>query len=108
MLSQLLGYLIVSIAGLPVPAPVVGLVFLFVYLLLKQQVPQSLLRASSVLLPLLPLFLLPASVGIVEHSNLLLENATAITAALVISLLASIAITPFVFQFFMRVFRNNQ
>jgi len=106
MVSQLLGYLTVIQFNLPIPSPVLGLVYLFGYLLILQHIPESLIKVASVLLPLLPLFLLPASVGIVEHGALLRENALAITVTLVVSLVIPMLITPFIFQFFIRLFHR--
>ena len=84
-----------------------GLVYLFAYLLLKGHIPDSLLKVASVLLPLLPLFLIPASAGIVEHGGLLTEDGAAIALALIASLVLSIIVTPFIFIFFTRVFNKE-
>ena len=47
---QLLGEFTVSAAGIPVPGPVVGMVLLFVFLLVKGSVPEQLASVSSGLL----------------------------------------------------------
>lgn len=106
MLFQLLGHLMVIGLGIPIPSPVVGLVLLFGFLLIKGHVPESLLSVANVLLPLLPLFLIPASVGIIQHGDLLMEDGLAITAAILGSITVSILVVPYIFLFFIRLFRK--
>lgn len=107
MLFQLLGHLMASSLGIPIPSPVIGLVLLFGFLLMKGHVPESLLKVANVLLPLLPLFLIPASAGIIQHGDLLRQDGWAITASLLISLTVSIVLIPHIFQFFIRLFRQR-
>ena len=107
ILFQLFGHMMVVAFGLPIPSPVLGLVFLFIFLLIKGHLPESLLTVSSVLLPLLPLFLIPASAGIIEHGPLLEKDGLAIAVALLVSLTASILITPYLFIFFTRLLRKQ-
>ena len=108
ILFQLLGHLTVQGLGWPIPSPVMGLVFLFAFLVLRGSVPESLYKVSGVLLPLLPLFLIPASAGIVEHGALLQEDGVAIAIALVVSLVVSVMGGPFLFQFFIRLFGRQR
>lgn len=105
-LFQLFGHITVVLVGLPIPSPVMGLVYLFGFLLIKGHIPAPLQQVASVLLPLLPLFLIPASAGIVEHGDLLKDDALAITLALLVSLIVSILVTPYLFLFFARLFRK--
>jgi len=107
ILFQLLGHLIVVGLAIPIPSPVVGLVLLFVYLLIKGHVPASLLGAANILLPLLPLFLIPASAGIIQYGDLIMEDGVAIVAALLGSLTISILVVPHIFLFFIRLFRSQ-
>lgn len=107
ILFQMFGHIVVVAVGLPIPSPVMGLVFLFVFLLIKGHIPEPLLNVSTVLLPLLPLFLIPASAGIIEHGALLQKDGAAIAIALLVSLTISILVTPYIFLFFIRVFRNR-
>lgn len=103
MLFNLLGYWLVLWLGLPVPAAVAGLVLLLVFLLLWRSIPQPLVEAAPRLLPLLPLFLIPASSGVVEYSALLEDEWFPIVLALVLSVLASFVATPLLFRFFLRL-----
>jgi holin-like protein len=103
----MLGYLLVSSLSLPIPAAVLGLVLLFVFLLVHGHVSDSLIKVTSTILPLLPLFLIPASAGIIQHGGLLQADGVAIATALIVSLLMSILVIPFIFMFFIRLFRKN-
>ena len=103
MLFNLLGYGITVGLNLPIPAPVVGLVLLLIYLLVRGSLEAPLAEASAKLLPLLPLFLIPASAGVVEYGALVRNEWLPILLALVISLVVSFVATPFLFRFFLRV-----
>lgn len=106
-LFQLLGHITVVLFGLPIPSPVIGLVYLFCFLLAKGHIPDPLLKMATVLLPLLPLFLIPASAGIIEYGKLLQDDGFAIACALLVSLVVSILVTPYIFLFFARVFNKE-
>lgn len=103
MLFNLLGYALVVWLQLPIPAPVAGLVMLLVYLLARGTIPGSLVDATSKLLPLLPLFLIPASAGVVEYGALVRNEWLPIMLALVISVVVSFVVTPLLFRFFVRL-----
>ena len=107
LLFQLLGHVLVGAFNLPIPPPVLGLVLLFCYLLVRGQADESLVKTTSILLPLLPLFLIPAGAGIVQHHSLLANEWIPIAVALSVSLVASLVIVPFVFLFFIRLFRKQ-
>ena len=103
MIFNLLGYALVQGFDLPIPAPVIGLVLLLVFLLIRGSISESLAEATSKLLPLLPLFLIPASAGVVEYGALVKKEWLPILLALVVSLLVSFLVTPFLFRFFVRL-----
>lgn len=103
MLFNLLGYGLVTLLNLPIPAPVAGLVILLAFLMLQGSLSESLAKAAIRLLPLLPLFLIPASVGVVEHGEVIRKEWLPITLALTLSLVASFLATPFLFRFFVRL-----
>lgn len=104
LLFQFLGFLVVSLLALPIPSPVMGLLLLFLSLLLRGNLSDPLVKVSSVLLPLLPLFLIPASAAIIQHKALLLDDGVAITTAIVVSLVVTIIATPYIFYFFIKLF----
>lgn len=104
---QLLGYMLATLFNWPIPAPVVGIVLLFLTLLVLRRIPDSLAHTSTVLLPLLPLFLIPASTAIIEYGALLQRDGWIMAIALTLSLVVSFALIPFIFLFFIRLFGKD-
>lgn len=67
VIFQLAGEATVHLFALPVPGPVVGLVFLYGALITRGSVPDDLRATSNVLLQHLMLFLVPATTGLMLH-----------------------------------------
>ena len=67
VILQLAGEATVRLFALPVPGPVVGLVFLYGALIARGSVPDDLRATSNVLLQHLMLFLVPATTGLMLH-----------------------------------------
>lgn len=93
LLCQLAGELLVTGLGLPLPGPVAGMVALFAILTIVGKVPEKLSRISDALLSNLSLLFVPAGVGIMTHFALLKEDWAALGTALIVSTLATIAVT---------------
>ncbi len=96
---QLVGEFAVSAAAVPVPGPVVGMILLFVFLLIKGSVPEQLANVSSGLLNNLSLMFVPAGVGVMVHFEVLGNDALPISVALVTSTLLTIAVTALLMNF---------
>ena len=90
---QALGELLSKFALPFIPGPVSGLVLLLVFLSLRGHVPASIDLVGSSVLQHLGLLFIPASVGVVLYLPILKANAWAIATALVVSVLATIAVT---------------
>jgi holin-like protein len=99
-LFQALGELISKFALPFIPGPVLGLVLLLAFLVLRGRVPASMDLVGSGILQHLGLLFIPASVGVVLYLPLLQANAWAITAALVLSVVATVAVTALVLKLF--------
>ncbi|SOE18775.1 putative effector of murein hydrolase LrgA (UPF0299 family) [Hoeflea halophila] len=99
---QLVGELVTRFLGLPVPGPVAGMVLLFVLLLVKGTVPKDVGAVADSLLRHLALLFVPAGVGVMAHLDLLGQDWLPITAALVGSTLATIAVTALVMSWLAR------
>ena len=96
LFCQLAGDLLVNVAELPVPGPVIGLFLLFILLLVKRRVPAALEQVSTGLLTHMSLFFVPAGAGVVLHLALIGEEWPAIVSALLISTVAAIVVTALV------------
>jgi len=75
------------------PGPVLGLVLLLAYLTVRGHLPASIDLVGSGILQHLGLLFIPASVGVVLYLPILQTHAWAIAATLVVSVLATIAVT---------------
>lgn len=90
---QLAGEFIIGATGLSVPGPVLGMVFLFCYLLVLGSIPDDLSTVSDGLLNHLSLLFVPAGVGIMLHFKLLGDDLFAIAVALIVSTTFTIIVT---------------
>ncbi len=90
---QLIGELLVSFTGLPVPGPVIGMLLLFAGLLLHGSLPEDLGHVADALITNLSLLFVPAGVGVMLHLKLLGDELLPISIALVASTLITIAIS---------------
>jgi holin-like protein len=93
---QLLGELAVTSANVPFPGPVAGMVLLFLFLLIKGEIPEALSNVSGALLTNLSLMFVPAGVGVMVHFKLLGSDALPLSLALIFSTLLTIVITAMV------------
>ena len=102
LLCQLAGEVIVRGLGLPMPGPVVGLLFLLLLLLARDRfvaLARGPLRqdgvenASRGLLAHLSLLFVPAGVGVVQKLDLVAEHGVAVAAVLAISVVVTLLVT---------------
>lgn len=71
---QLLGTFIQKILQAPVPAVVIGMLLLFMFLCLTKGKPIALIQTGSWLTGLLPLFFIPVGTGIMIYASLIWQN----------------------------------
>lgn len=95
---QLAGELLAQATGLPVPGPVCGMVLLYLGLVVRGSVPAALADVGAALLGNLSLLFIPAGVGVMLHAGLLSRNWLALSVALVVSTVLTIAVTALVMQ----------
>ena len=98
LVCQLLGEALVRLVDLPVPGPVLGLVFLLVLLALRRSVPKDLETTAGGLLKHLSLLFVPAGVGVLQHLDRIQAEWLAIAAALLVSSAATIVVTAVVMR----------
>ncbi len=93
LVCQLIGEAIVRYLTLPVPGPVIGMVLLFAFLMVRGKVSDDLAKTTGTLLDNLSLLFVPAGVGVILYADLIAAEWKAILAALIVSTLATIAVT---------------
>ena len=116
LLCQLAGEVIVRGLVLPMPGPVVGLVFLLLLLLARDRF--AVLRrgplqgdgvesASRGLLANLSLLFVPAGVGVVQKLDLLASHGVAIILVLALSVVVTLLVTVLIFRLVSRLLRQQ-
>lgn len=108
LVCQLIGEFAVTKLDAPFPGPVVGMVLLFVFLLLKGEVPEQLGNVSNALLNNLSLLFVPAGVGVMVHVNLLGTDLWPLSIAMIASTLLTVVITALVMAFLNTYTAKNQ
>src|SRR5690348_7863772 len=117
LICQLIGEVIVRGLHLPLPGPVIGLVFLFVVLVLRDRfavLARGPLRRGAVegtakgMLAHLSLLFVPAGVGIVQQLDLLTQHGIAIFLILAASVLVTLLVTAGTFLVTSRIIARRR
>lgn len=98
LLFQGLGELASKFLLPSMPGPVIGLVLLLGFLAVRRRVPESMDAVASALVQHLGLLFVPAAVGVVLFWPQLRSHALAVTAALLASLVLTIAVPALVLR----------
>lgn len=93
LVYQLVGEVIARGLGLSLPGPVIGMALLFLTLVIRGGLPDDLKTTAEGLLKHLSLLFVPAGVGVMMHLHLLRDEWQAVSLALVLSTVATIAVT---------------
>ena len=93
LLFQLAGEVIARGFALPIPGPVLGMLFLFVALLIKGGPDHDLRGTSQTLLQHLSLLFVPAGTGIMVHLHRVAEEWLPLLLSLLASTLATLVVT---------------
>ncbi len=99
----LAGEFISHLFAWPIPGSVIGMLLLFVFLYLKGSLSPALKKSSDSLLPFLPLFIVPASVGIVNHLYLLQQDGWLLVIAMAVSLVLAIPVCGLLMQHMLKI-----
>ena len=98
VLFQLMGT-VLNVLLLPrLPGPIIGMLLLFVFLLLRGGVSEPLSLAASNLLRYLPLLLVPPVAGVMVYWDVLSRDIWAVIGAMVISLLLALMFAGWLMQ----------
>lgn len=93
LVFQLIGEGLAHVLSLPIPGPVIGMILLLAYLMVRRETAHKLAPTSMELLRHLSLLFVPAGVGIMVHARLLAAEWLPILVALVASTIVSIVVT---------------
>ena len=99
-ICQLAGEALVRLLGVPFPGPVAGMVILLLGLVVAGGPPEGLRRAGHGLLAYLPLFFVPAGVGLIAHGERLRADWFPILLAIVGSTLLTMVLVGWLIAHF--------
>ncbi|MNZ31223.1 holin-like protein [compost metagenome] len=98
VLFQLLGTGLNVLVLHMIPGPIIGLVLLFLFLLVRGEVSAPINEAAMSLLRYLPLLLVPPAVGVMVYGRQLLADFWSLAGALVLSLVVSFLFAGWLMQ----------
>ena len=102
LVFQLIGEVIVQLAALPIPGPVIGLLLLFLTLCARGSLATPLRDTANGILQHLSLLFVPAGVGVMVHFARIAGEWLPILAAVLVSTALAIAVSALVMQALMR------
>ncbi len=98
VLFQLVGTALNHLFLSMLPGPIIGLVLLMIYLMVRGEVNEPISLAASSLLRYLPLLLVPPAVGVMVYASQIAEDFWAIVGSLVLSLMISLTFAGWLMQ----------
>lgn len=102
-LGELVSYFLIPI----LPGPVLGLIFLLLFLIIKGQVNSSLATVSDAFSQHLGVLFIPAAVGVILFLPQLKAHAFAVITALMVSVVLTIMTTAVILRFIARKDSNE-
>lgn len=98
LLLQLLGEALSYALDLPIPGPVLGMLFLLIALFISDTLIEKVRVTASVLLAHLALLFVPAGVGIIRHIDRIQTEWIAIVFILIVGTAITMIVTAFAVQ----------
>ncbi|WP_437882710.1 CidA/LrgA family protein [Pseudomonas sp. LRF_L74] len=98
ILFQLLGTALNVLVLTMLPGPIIGMLLLFIFLLIRGEVSKPINEASSGLLRYLPLLLVPPAVGVMAYAKAIAADFWALAGALGLSLLVALLFCGWLMQ----------
>ena len=95
------GEILTRLGGLPVPAPVIGLVLLYADLLYRKRLPDDLGALADRVLSMLGMLFVPAGVGVVAYADVLHAEFVPILAAIIGGTFVTLLTTAWAMEVFL-------
>lgn len=102
LIFQLIGEVLARGLALPIPGPVLGMLFLFVTLIIRGGPDHELQGTSQTLLQHLSLLFVPAGTGIMVHLHRVAEEWLPLLLSLLISTATTLLVTALVMKYCQR------
>lgn len=97
---QLAGDWLVASWQLPLPGPIVGMILMLTYLVVRGGIPEALQRVCAPLLQHMSLFFIPAGAGLLLYLDRVAAEWQAITAALLVSTVLTLIVSAKTMEWF--------
>lgn len=92
------GEAVQSWIAIPVPSSIIGMVLLLILIVVRKKIPKSIELAANSLSPLLPLFIIPISAGLLTQSAIIEQYGLKLLLIMTVSLIPGILVTAFVLR----------
>ena len=107
LLFQFLGEVVIHFTGLPLPAPVVGMVLLLLALMFNLPGGERISQAAAVLIRHITLLIFPLGVGIVLQWSRYQDYALALTVAVVLGTIIALVLVTLLLKWLMPAPREH-
>ncbi len=94
----ILGEATQSWVAIPVPSSIIGMVLLLIFIILKNKIPKNIEIAANKLAPLLPLFIIPISAGLITQAEIIQQYGLKLLIILTISLIPGALVTALILK----------
>jgi holin-like protein len=108
LIFQSIGEIVSGFLHRSIPGPVIGMVLLFVFLVLRKSINESISLAADSLLAHLSIFFIPAAVGVMLYASVLARSSAAWMLAILLSTVAAIATTALVLKWLSKPDADNK
>ena len=112
MLFQLLGEVTVRLLNMSMPGPVIGLVYMLIFLVVHHKFrgsdPLALTHVSSNLLAHLSLLFVPAGVGVITHLDKIASQWLPIVIALLVGSFVTLAVTAWSLKILLKITQQTE
>ena len=92
------GEAIQSWIAIPVPSSIIGMILLLTVIILRNKTPKNIEIAANKLAPLLPLFIIPISAGLITQAEVIQQYGFKLLLILTISLIPGALVTALILK----------
>ena len=94
----ILGEAIQSWIAIPVPSSIIGMILLLTVIILRNKTPKNIEIAANKIAPLLPLFIIPISAGLITQADIIQQHGLKLLIILTVSLIPGALVTALILK----------
>ena len=84
--------------AIPVPSSIIGMILLLIAFIIFKKIPQDIETAANKLAPLLPLFIIPISAGLITQTDVIQTYGLKLFIILTVSLIPGAIVTALIIK----------